>query len=950
LIGGRYRITSRLGAGGMGVVYHAIDEQLQRPAAVKFLPQAVAGETDRLARFKNEARALAALNHPHILTIYEVGEAEGLPFIATELVDGYTLRERLRNGPMPVGEAVGVALQVARALAAAHSRHIVHRDIKPDNVMIRTDGYVKVLDFGLAALCAPASRENWSMPLASFETVAADVVGTPGYMSPEQIEGGPIDARTDVFSLAVMLCEAVTGTNPFARASVFETISAIAQTPAPAAPVVAKLPQRLQAVLLHALRKDPAERYQTADQFISALEHANAPHAPRSGRRLSSWTAAALIVAVAFMVAASLWLWRLQRRQWAREQAIPTIERLAREEKNAAAFSLIQAAERYLPNDAQLARAAASSTRVVAVESSPAGAVVEVQDYLFPTDSWVRIGTTPLAHVRIPAGYLRWKISKPGFPDSITAPRPSASFQFDLAGLASAPAEMVPIPPGTSQNYLAFLGWLGPYDLPGFFIDRHEVTNREYQEFVDRGGYSTREYWTQPFVRDGREIGWEEAMSLLRDATQRPGPSTWTGGHYPEGTGDNPVTGVSWYEAAAYAQFSGKDLPVIAQWGEAAPSDLDQYIVRVSNLSGPVAPSSAFNALGPYGTYDLVGNAREWYWNATTENQRFLLGRHPGSYGPEALPPFDRSPLNGFRCVRNSAPLPLAARAPLRTLYRDFSAVTPASDQVFRAYREMYAYDTRPLHATVEDVPDRSTDWTRQRITFDAAYGNERMHALLFLPRRARPPYQVVIFFPSARVNELRNSDEPGDMDFVDYVIQSGRAVMYPIYQYLYERQQNAPPEPGPTLARETVIDWSKDLGRSIDYLETRTDIDRARIGYLGVSQGAAYGVILTAIEDRVKAVVLLDGGYFQTPHPPAGIDQVDFAPRLTKPILMVNGQYDATFPVSTAQEPLFRMLGTPAADKRHVKFEAPHDVRLRHDNLVREVLDWFDRYLGRVD
>ena len=238
------------------------------------------------------------------------------------------------------------------------------------------------------------------------------------------------------------------------------------------------------------------------------------------------------------------------------------------------------------------------------------------------------------------------------------------------------------------------------------------------------------------------------------------------------------------------------------------------------------------------------------------------------------------------------------------------------SDEVFRVYRTMYAYDKSPLHATVEAVPDTATEWKKERVTFDTAYGNERMTAFLFLPKNAKPPFQTVVFFPSARVNDLPSSDTLGDMSFVDYVIKSGRAVMYPIYQGLYERRKTLPVRPGPTMAREVTVDWSKDLGRSIDYLETRPDIDKTRLGYLGVSQGTASGVILTALEDRLKAVVFLDGGFFQMQHPMPGMDQVDFAPRLTRPVLMVNGRYDATFPVTGAQEPLFRMLGTPSGEQ----------------------------------
>jgi dienelactone hydrolase len=262
----------------------------------------------------------------------------------------------------------------------------------------------------------------------------------------------------------------------------------------------------------------------------------------------------------------------------------------------------------------------------------------------------------------------------------------------------------------------------------------------------------------------------------------------------------------------------------------------------------------------------------------------------------------------------------------------------------------MFAYDKGPLDAVVERVSDPSPDWTKQKVTLNAAYGGERLPAYLFLPTHARPPFQTVIFFPSARVTDLPSSDALGDLSFVDYVIQSGRAVMYPVYKQLYERRSNAGNAYfGPMLNRETVVDWSKDIGRSIDYLATRADIDSSRLGYLGVSQGAADGVILAAIEERFKAIVLLDGGLFQREHPVPGMDQIDFAPRLTRPVLMVNGKYDATFPLETSQIPLFNLLGTPAAGKRRVSFDTPHDVRLRRADLVREVLAWLDTYLGRV-
>jgi dienelactone hydrolase len=539
-------------------------------------------------------------------------------------------------------------------------------------------------------------------------------------------------------------------------------------------------------------------------------------------------------------------------------------------------------------------------------------------------------------------------VSKTGVGESVTAPPPFPSMNFDLQRAVTAPPGMVPVEGLTTGGYLAFLGAIGPFALPPFFIDKFEVTNREYQKFVDAGGYGKPDYWKQPFVRDGRELKWADAMQLLRDSTGRPGPSTWNGGHYPEGKGDYPVSGLSWYEAAAYAEFAGKSLPVLAQALSVAPANADKYVLALSNPSAEPAPVGKFDGLGPYGTYDLVGNVREWYRNGPDDDRRFCLGRLPGSYAPEALAPFDRSELNGLRCVRNTAPLPPDAEAPRPFHVRDLSKSKPVDDGVFRLYRNMFSYDNGPLRPTVEAVPDPSPEWTREKITVDAAYAGERVPIFLFLPKHARPPFQTVIFFPSARVNGLTSSDALGDLTFIDYVIQSGRAVAYPVYKEMYERRTAARNARfGPMLNREMVIDWSKDVGRAIDYLETRADIDASRIAYLGVSQGAADGVILATIEDRFKAVVLLDGGLFQVEHPVPGMDQLDFAPRLTKPILMVNGRYDAVFPPDAAQNPLFARLG--AANKHHVVFDTPHDVRLRRADLVREVLAWFDTYLGRV-
>jgi dienelactone hydrolase len=529
---------------------------------------------------------------------------------------------------------------------------------------------------------------------------------------------------------------------------------------------------------------------------------------------------------------------------------------------------------------------------------------------------------------------------------------------FPLAAAHKAPSEMVFSPGGAWTAYQAFLGWLGPYRLPSYFIDRYEVTNRDYQKFVDAGGYTNRQFWPAVFQQNGRAVSWTDATTQFRDTTGRPGPSTWVAGHYPPDQADYPVSGVSWFEAAAYAAYAGKTLPVLGQWYQSAPPDLAEYAVPASNINrNAVAPVGAWNGVGPYGTYDMAGNVREWVANPVDGGLRFILGGSSKSPGylytdPEALSPFDRSDANGFRCVRDLGPLPENATEPYHRVARDFATYKPVNDAVFHAYELLYTSPKTPLNAEVEGVVKETEDWREEKVTFDTAYNGERMAAYLFLPKRVSPPYQTVLFFPSARVLFLPpDSNHLGDLQFFDYVVQSGRAVMYPIYENTYERRE---PKisynlPSAGVNEQLTVDWYKDAARSLDYLATRSDIDSTRLAYLGVSMGSADGVIFsTLLQDRLRTAILLDGGYFlQKPSP--GFDQADFAPRLKIPVLMVNGRYDYTFPVDKAQDPLFAALGTPAGSKSHVVLDTPHDVTEQRPQLVKVVYDWLDRYLGPV-
>jgi serine/threonine protein kinase/predicted Zn-dependent protease len=273
---GHYKISESIGTGGMGEVYLATDVTAGRKAALKLLPMRFTGDAERLNRFQREAHAVVALNHPNILTVYEIGEDRSTHYIASELIEGETLRQRLDRGRMQLSEAVDVAIQVASALAAAHERGIVHRDIKPENIMLRPDGYVKVLDFGIAKLAESAFAEataDGAEPMTVAETSLGSILGTVRYMSPEQACGAQVDKSTDIWSLGVVLYEMLTGYAPFTGDTPQDVMSAILERePPPLTRYIAHPPAELQQIISKTLRKDRDERYHNAHEFLQSLK------------------------------------------------------------------------------------------------------------------------------------------------------------------------------------------------------------------------------------------------------------------------------------------------------------------------------------------------------------------------------------------------------------------------------------------------------------------------------------------------------------------------------------------------------------------------------------------------------------------------------------------------------------------------------------------------------
>ena len=271
---GHYQILSTLGKGGMGEVYLAQDTKLSRKVALKVLPGAFTRDQERLQRFKQEARATSAMNHPNILTIFEIGEADGRHYITTEFIEGQTLGQRIAAGPLKLGETLNIAEQITSALSAAHGAGIVHRDVKPENIMIRRDGIVKVLDFGLAKLAQnqPLRSGPEDSTRALVKTNTGVVMGTFAYMSPEQARGLSLDARTDIWSLGVVIYQMLTGSNPFSGATSSDTLASILQRePRSLSSLSPEIPEELEWIVTKALTKDFDDRYQTSREMLTDL-------------------------------------------------------------------------------------------------------------------------------------------------------------------------------------------------------------------------------------------------------------------------------------------------------------------------------------------------------------------------------------------------------------------------------------------------------------------------------------------------------------------------------------------------------------------------------------------------------------------------------------------------------------------------------------------------------
>jgi len=1017
---GRYVIRAKLGAGGMADVFLADDLQLGRRVALKLLPPDTEADPIARRRLLREARAAATLDHPHICSIYEVGEAGGRQYIAMQYVEGETLDARLRRSPLDLNEILASAVQIVDALSEAHAHGILHRDIKPANIMVTTRGDAKVMDFGLAKHDPAGAASTGGTETVSMLSHRGDIVGTVAYMSPEQARGEPLDPRSDLFSAGVLLYEMVCGQRPFQGASSAAVAAAIlTHEPLPLARFAPGTPAELERIVTKLLKKQPDSRYQTAKDLLIDLralkeeqefqvrlgrtppppvhmitESASTPLgvvdriAPSSGtgvqthgrsRRTIGLGVAALLV----LTAGGWFAWRTANVRWARAR-VAQVAALAEAGRYFDAYDLAVEVDAYVPGDPTITKVLSTISDTVSVTTEPPGATVYLKPFTggetATTSSRRPLGSSPFANVRIARGEYVLSIEKEGYAPvertisgvaaragALTIMPPPIRVEQRLLPASGVPARMVFVPGGDYR----LISWSRPTDrrvrLDDYFIDKYEVSNQEYKEFINAGGYVKREFWKHPFVKDGRTIPWDDAMGTLVDRTGLPGPRTWSNQSFSEGRADHPVTDITWYEADAYAAFRGKRLPTIFQWEKAArngyapPAGVaampwgafypgNPLKDRANFGTGPLPTSSGAFGMSTFGAYNMAGNVAEWTSNDSSDG--FLatggawgdptytfsqFGGRPGFFSSEKL---------GFRCVRTAVES-VGDQGGMRIeLDREVPQYTAPSREVFATLASSYRYARTPLDARTEQTTE-TPEWKRERITFNGANG-ARAIAYLYLPNHARRPLQVMHYLPAGDVDGGFRSLPDSMDDRMAPFVRGGRAAFAVVLEGYIERLR--PPSfvrPAVSTVEfaEIVVNRVTDLRRGLDYLETRTDIDMSRMVGFAPSAGSILGLILGALETRYRAFVFIGAGLPGSYRAiSAAANPINFAAYIRAPKLILQGRYDEDTPLRTATEPFFKLLSEP---KRLTLYNGGHVPSV--EVVMSSTSAWLEEQLGRV-
>lgn len=986
-------LERQLGVGGFGEVWLAANVNSQARHVFKFCfePDRVRGLKREVVLFKVLKESLG--ERPDIAGVLD-WEFEKPPyFIEAEYTEGGDLKEwaaaRGGIGAVPLDTRLDIVAQIATALNAAHQAGVLHKDIKPANILINETGgqpRVRLTDFGIGLLIDPDVLKQKGITATGLtQTLAAgkssSTSGTGMYMAPELHEGKPPSERSDTYSLGVLLYQLAVGDfsralapgwereveDPLLREDIAKCVDG---RPEHRLESAADLETRLRSL---ANRRADADAAQQAEADAVRRTHRKA----RNRRTVVATLAAVVVLSVVGGLGVMLLRSNSEtaRIESARLEGIPKLKELVETENYWQAFELGMELSDELPGDPTVEEYLNKTSNVVSFVSKPPGATIRQRPYSDVDGEWEEIGVTPFDAARLARGQHRIRLELDGhdaqeialtvFDQQLMAQMPATGpngelqISLTLAKTGELPEGMLLVNAGPFIPGITGIA-PSPTVIPPFLVDRTEVTNRAFKEFVDAGGYEDPKYWKYGFTRDSRELSFQEAMREFVDATGRPGPANWIQGDYPKGEQEYPVRGVSWFEAAAYAEFRGKELPSVYHWSRMAhPAfeilmPLTPQIVPLSNFGddGP-APVASHPGIGGSGAFDVAGNVREWCFNEDSYGHRYALGgawndAHYMYTLPQAQSPWDRFENNGFRC----ALLRDNARGAPRYFEPFESARTPIPDEpltpeIYQIYRDRFRYSATPLDPIDSGDPGEHGDYVEHTVSIAAAYNEERFNMHVLLPTNGVPPYKVSLFMPginalSAPAYQILPWEE------YTFVLKSGRALVRPELAGMYQRGGGNGYirfASDPNTATEMARKWVLDFARTIDYLATRDDINLDDLGYIGFSFGAMFGPLILGVEDRIEFGVLASGGL-----PSLSLSTQDeinpatYIRSLTKPVLMMNGRHDYVFTHESHQVPLIENLGTPEANKKLIVYDTGH-APLPEIDVIRDTLDWLDRY-----
>jgi predicted esterase len=645
-----------------------------------------------------------------------------------------------------------------------------------------------------------------------------------------------------------------------------------------------------------------------------------------------------------------------ERKLKLREDLLNKIDKMLEDDviPNPKTFLLANKVKDIYPKDTLLDQLLLKVSRKISIHTNPPGVLVKWKEYQGKDDEWNTLGVTPLNNISVPIGLCVYKLSKDGYNslESWLWPETLHSINLDTIGTN---LNMIQIPGAVSNLGIWGLEHLSGEYVPDFMLDRTEVSNKEFMEFIKAGGYTNKSYWPNEILVNEYKTSRDKVIKIFVDKTGRPGPSTWEAGMFPDGEDNHPVSGVSWFEASAYAKYSGKVLPAIYHWDKNAFTRFfSNEILSKSNMMNKETVScGTLGGVNIYGAHDMAGNVREWCYNATSNGERYILGgafNDPQHLYAEAFVsnPFDRSEGNGFRCAKTEIDLNKSTLGRSVDIeFRNYANHKPIERSKFDQLLKFYEYDKIAITARVNRMFD-SSNYSIEKVYLNSVKANADEQILyLFLPKNGTAPYKTIFYWPGASVIQRKSFNHTRESYFFSFLLKNGYAVIFPVFTGTLEKRSTiTTPNQNQSVAyRSFAIDLIYEVRRSLDYLDSRNDIDHSGYGFLGFSWGGAMAPIVLSIEDRFKVAALLTTG-LRMQSALEEVDPVNFLPHVKTPTLIINGKFDAVFPYDHSQKYFYNLLGTPVSEKKLILLDCGH-LPIRSE-VIKETLPWFENYLNQ--